>query len=136
MRIDAMNRCRAIVAVLVACSLGAAGGAAQGDPWGAPVRGSWVRTGPVASGDVVLAAGASGAEIVLGAAEHLSVRQAGTFLAGDIEAISGYRPPILARPPARKKSIPLCPVGDQPLPGADHCAALRRQVGVLWHLDT
>ena len=122
-----MNRCRAIVAVLVACSLVAAGGAAQGDPWAALVRGSWVRTGPVAAGDVVLAAGESGAEIVLGAAEHLSVRQAATFLAGDIEAISGYRPPIVARPTAGKTSIRLATLGNEPLPAAIDAAALRGQ---------
>ena len=122
-----MNRCRAIVAVLVACSLVAAGGAAQGNPWAAPVRGSWVRTGPVAAGDVVLAAGESGAEIVLGAAEHLSVRQAATFLAGDIEAISGYRPPIVARPTAGKTSIRLATLGNEPLPAAIDAAALRGQ---------
>src|SRR5437016_4915506 len=71
-----------------------AGGAAQADPWAAPVRGSWARTGPAARGDVVLASRDSGAEIVAGAAETLNVRQAAVFLAGDIEAISGYRPPI------------------------------------------
>src|SRR2546430_4277290 len=48
-RIDAMSRCRAIIPVLVACSLLPAGGAAQGDPWAAPVRGAWGRTGPVAA---------------------------------------------------------------------------------------
>src|SRR2546427_7852094 len=75
-----------------------AGGAAQADPWAAPVRGSWVRTGPAARGDVVLASRDSGAEIVVGAAENLNVRQAAVFLAGDIEAISGYRPPIVPTP--------------------------------------
>src|SRR2546429_549754 len=69
-----------------------AGGAAQADPWAAPVRGSWVRTGPAARGDVVLASRDSSAEIVVGAAENLNVRQAAVFLAGDIETISGYRP--------------------------------------------
>src|SRR5439155_2808030 len=34
------------------------------DPWAAPARGSWVRSGAVAAGDVVLASQGSGAEIV------------------------------------------------------------------------
>src|SRR2546426_11774997 len=76
-----------------------AGGAAQADPWAAPVRGSWVRTGPAARGDVVLASRDRGAEIVGGAAENLNVRQAAVFLAGGIQAVSGYRPPIATSPP-------------------------------------
>src|SRR5438874_6205834 len=87
---------------LVLC--GAAAQAAQPDPWAAPLRGTWVRMGPAAPGDVLLASGSSGAEIVVGAAEDLNVRQAATFLAGDIEAISGYRPPIVAAPTAGKTS--------------------------------
>src|SRR5437879_13927053 len=79
-------------------SLVPAGSAARADPWAAPVRGSWVRTGPAARGDVVLASHDSGAEIVVGAAENLNVRQAAVFLAGDIETISGYRPPIVTTP--------------------------------------
>src|SRR5437879_9417341 len=86
----------------LAGSLVPAGSAAQADPWAAPVRGSWVRTGPAARGDVVLASHDSGAEIVVGAAENLNVRQAAVFLAGDIETISGYRPPIVTSPTAGK----------------------------------
>lgn len=97
------------------------------DPWAAPVRGSWVRTGPAAAGDVVLASGSSGAEIVVGAAENLNVRQAATFLAGDIEAISGYRPLIVTAPTAGKTSIRLVTLGTGALPGAIDVAALRGQ---------
>src|SRR5437879_12756474 len=96
----------------LAGSLVPAGSAAQADPWAAPVRGSWVRTGPAARGDVVLASHDSGAEIVVGAAENLNVRQAAVFLAGDIETISGYRPPIVARPTAGRTSIRLATVGN------------------------
>src|SRR2546422_7914754 len=99
-----------------------AGGAAQADPWAAPVRGSWARTGPAARGDVVLASRDSGAEIVVGAAENLNVRQAAVFLAGDIEAISGYRPPIVTTPhpppPARTASSPRVPVRNGTAPAA------------------
>src|SRR5438552_13769537 len=102
--------------------LGPAGGCAQADPWAAPVRGSWVRTGPAARGDVVLASRDSGAEIVVGAAENLIVRQAAVFLAGDIEAISGYRPPIVTTPtptpPGGRASIRLLPAGNGTPPAA------------------
>src|SRR5437660_10916950 len=108
-----------------------AGGAAQADPWAAPVRGSWARTGPAARGDVVLASRDSGAEIVVGAAENLNVRQAAVFLAGDIEAISGYRPPIVTTPtptpPAGRTSIRLVTVGNGTLPAAIDAGPLRGQ---------
>src|SRR3977135_441387 len=104
--------------LLLACSLLPARGAAQTDPWAAPVRGSWLHTGPPGAGDVVLASGMSGAEIVVAASENLNVRQAATFLAGDIETISGYRPPIVATPTAGKTSIRLATGGNGPLPRA------------------
>src|SRR5213082_4225807 len=122
-----MSRYRHLAPVLLACALVPAGGAAQGDPWAAPLRGSWVRMGPVAAGDVVLASGESGAEIVVGAGENLNVRQAATFLAGDIEAISGYRPPVVARPTAGKTTIRLATLGNEPVPSAIDAAALRGQ---------
>ncbi|HMC19575.1 MAG TPA: glycosyl hydrolase 115 family protein, partial [Gemmatimonadales bacterium] len=76
---------------------------------------------------MLLASGSSGAEIVVGAAEDLNVRQAATFLAGDIEAISGYRPPVVAAPTAGKTSIRLVTVGNGPLPSAIDVATLRGQ---------
>src|SRR2546423_12407251 len=126
-RDHAMSRYRQLVPVLLAGALAPAGGAAQADPWAAPVRGSWVRVGPVAAGDVVLASGESGAEIVVGGGENLNVRQAATFLAGDIEAMSGYRPPVRAPPTAGKTSIRLAPPGNDPLPPALHAAARPRR---------
>src|SRR5438874_13757788 len=44
-----------LLLILIACNAVPAGSAAQADPWAAPLRGSWVRTGPAATGDVVLA---------------------------------------------------------------------------------
>src|SRR6266516_3071419 len=123
-----MSRCGWMTPMLLlACSMIPTGGAAQTDPWAAPVRGSWLRTGPAAPGDVVLVSGGSGAEIVVGASENLNVRQAATFLAGDIETISGYRPPIVATPTAGKTSIRLATVGNGPLPAAIDAATLRGQ---------
>jgi hypothetical protein len=90
---------------------------AQTAPWAGPVRGSWVQTGPAAAGDVVLASGRAGAEIVVGRDEPLNVRQAATFLAGDIEKISGYRPPIVEAPSGGEGvSIRLVTLGMAPLP--------------------
>src|SRR5205807_335577 len=106
---------------------GAAAQSAQPDPWGAPLRGTWVRMGPAAPGDVLLASGSSGAEIVVGAAENLNVRQAATLLAGDIEAISGYRPLIVTAPSAGKTSIRLVTVGNGPLPSAIDVSRRRGQ---------
>src|SRR5205809_1136437 len=116
-----------LLLILIACNAVPAGSAAQADPWAAPLRGSWVRTGPAATGDVVLASHDSGVEIVVGAAENLNVRQAAAFLAGDIETISGYRPPIVSTPTTGRTSIRLATEGNGPLPAAIDAAALRGQ---------
>jgi hypothetical protein len=75
----------------------------------------------------VLASQGSGAEIVVGAAEPLNVRQAATFLAGDIETISGYRPPLVATPTPGKTSIRLVTLGTERLPSVIDVARLRGQ---------
>jgi hypothetical protein len=123
------SRCRSLAVVIVAwgAALIPRLMVAQADPWAAPVRGSWVRTGPAAPGDIVLASRDTGAEIVVGPAEPLNVRQAAAFLAGDIEAISGYRPAIVAAPTAGRTSIRLATVGNGPLPSAIDVGALRGQ---------
>ena len=118
---------KARAALVLAGALLPGAGAAQGDPWAGPVRGSWVRTGTAAAGDVVLASGGRGAEIVVGTAENLNVRQAAIFLAGDIEAISGYRPPIVATPTARTTSIRLVTLGNGTVPAAIDASTLRGQ---------
>lgn len=99
----------------------------QPDVWAAPLRGSWVRAGPAAAGDVVLAVHDSGAEIVVDPAEPLNVRQAATFLAGDIETISGYRPPVVATPTPARTSIRLVTLGNARLPSAIDERRLRGQ---------
>src|SRR6266480_8082860 len=116
--------------LLVACCLVPGGAASQtdhADPWAAPARGSWVRSGAAAAGDVVLASLGSGAEIVVGAAEPLNVRQAATFLAGDIETISGYRPPLVATPTPGRTSIRLVTLGNERLPSVIDASRLRGQ---------
>src|SRR2546429_7639649 len=86
-----MSRYRHLAPVLLACALVPAGGAAQGDPWAAPLRGSWVRMGPVAAGDVVLPAGESGAGVVVGAGGKPNRPQAATVPGGEIGTNNGYR---------------------------------------------
>jgi Glycosyl hydrolase family 115 len=81
--------------------------------WTLPVRGSWVRTaGAPQSGDVVLARDGSGCEIVVADSENSAVKQAAVFLAGDIEKISGYRPPTVTRPSGQRVSIRLVTLSD------------------------
>ena len=101
---------------------------APGAPWTAPLRGSWVRAGASAAGDVVLAAHGAGAAIVVSAAEPGNVQQAARFLAGDIERISGWRPPIVASPAAAARGqvlIRLQTLGTGEAPPVPDVRALR-----------
>jgi hypothetical protein len=106
------------IPLLSAAILGLAAGRspAQNAPWAGPLRGTWVQTGAAAAGDVVLASGSTGAEIVVGPTEPLNVRQAATVLAGDIERISGFKPPIVDTASADRVSIRLVTLGMGPIP--------------------
>jgi hypothetical protein len=76
--------------------------------WSAPVRGSWVRAeGAGQPGDVVLASNGDGCEIVVSGDENSAVKQAAIFVAGDIERISGYKPPIVSTPTGKRVAIRL-----------------------------
>ena len=70
-------------------------GPASAQQWTDHVRGSWVAD-PAAhdKNNVVLVDGESVCDIVVADTENSAVKQAATFLAGDIEAISGKRPKI------------------------------------------
>jgi hypothetical protein len=102
--------------VIVSLAAAAESAPAQNAPWAGPLRGTWVQTGPAAAGDVVLASGSTGAEIVVGPTEPLNVRQAATFLAGDIEKISGYKPPIVDSASGSRVTIRLVTLGTGQLP--------------------
>src|SRR2546430_15510980 len=91
-----MSRYRHLAPVLLACALVPAGGAAQGDPWAAPVRGSWVRMGPVAAGGGGVASGGGGAGGGVGGGGGLYVPPAAPLLAGGHATDRGPPP----RPPA------------------------------------
>ncbi len=97
-------------------ALAATRAAAQETPWSGILRGAWVQPGAAVAGDVVLAAGRTGAEIVVGKDEPLNVRQAAIFLAGDIERISGFHPAIVDTPSTGAVSIRLVTLGTAALP--------------------
>src|SRR5689334_15959861 len=87
--------------------------AAFAQEWSAPVRGSWVRAdGQRQPGDVVLANNGNGCEIVVAGEENSAVKQAAVFVAGDIERISGYRPPIVSSPTGQRVAIRLATLTD------------------------
>src|SRR5262245_52264211 len=97
----------AALLVLACCAAGFA------QEWSAPVRGSWIRAdGPLQSGDVLLAGNGDGCELVVSGDENSAVKQAAIFLAGDIERISGYRPPIVSSQAGRRVSIRLVTLED------------------------
>ncbi len=101
-----------------------------GAPWTARLRGAWVRSGAAAPGDVVLAAHGAGSVIVVAAGEPENVRQAARFLAGDIERISGWRPPIVDGPEASARGqvqIRLQTLGNGKDPAGVDVRALRGQ---------
>jgi hypothetical protein len=81
--------------------------------WSQPVRGSWVQPqGTPRPGSIVLAANSSGCEIVVGDNENSAVRQAAIFLAGDIQKISGYKPPVLSRTSGQRVAIQFVTLSD------------------------
>ena len=100
---------------------------AQTSPWTAPLRGSWVQTGPPAQGDVILAGKDHAGEIVVSDQENSAVHQAAEFLAGDIERISGYKPPVVKSPGADRVAIRLVTMGHGEVPVAIDAAAMQGQ---------
>jgi len=100
---------------------------AQDTDWSAPVRGTWVQKSAPAAGDVVLCRDGSVCDIVVSPAENSAVRQAATFLASDIEKISGLRPSILPETGADRVSIRLVTLGNGPVPPEVEAAPLQGQ---------
>jgi len=111
----------------ISCFLLALCASAQTAPWTTPLRGSWVQTGPAATGDVTLAAKDSASEIVVGDGENAAVHQAAEFLAGDIEKISGYRPPVVKTPGGDRVAIRLVTLGHGDVPATVDTAAMQGQ---------
>jgi hypothetical protein len=89
---------------------------AAAQDWSQPVRGSWVADGAAQAGDISLADRNAGCEIVVTEKENSAVKQAAAFLAGDMEKISGYKPPIIATPSGRRVAIHLVTLGNGDVP--------------------
>ncbi len=119
-----MKLCRVC---LVPFTLLAVSAFAQTTPWSAPLRGSWVQTGPAAAGDVTLATRDNVAQIVVADDEGANVHQAAEFLAGDIEKISGYKPSIVQAPTNGKVNIRLVTLGHGQIPAAVDTAGMQGQ---------
>ena len=100
---------------------------AQTQPWGAVLRGSWVQTGRAGAGDVILAGNETTVRIVVAADENSAVHQAATFLAGDIEKISGHRVPIVGEPAGNGPAIHLVTFGHAGIPAAIDTTTLQNQ---------
>jgi hypothetical protein len=114
-------------AFLLLCPLLSIGASAQTAPWTTSLRGSWVRTGPPAQGDLILAGRDSTAEIVVTAKEAAAVRQAAEFLASDIEKISGKKPPVVDSPGGDRVSIRLVTLDNFDVPAPIDVEAMRGQ---------
>src|SRR5262245_36799385 len=103
-----MKKCLLAALLALVCSA-----ASFAQEWSAPVRGSWVRAdGQQQAGDVVLAINGDGCEIVVAGEENSAVKQAAVFVAGDIERISGYKPPIVSIPTGKRVAIRLATLTD------------------------
>ncbi len=98
---------------------------AAAQEWSQPVRGSWVADGAAQAGDISLADRNAGCEIIVTEKENSAVKQAAAFLAGDIEKISGYKPPIIATPSGRRVAIHLVTLGNGDVPARIAQAKLR-----------
>jgi hypothetical protein len=119
------HRIRAIPHLLLAlCAFTTGRASAQTAPWTVPLRGSWVQTGSPAQDDVILAGRDGASQIVVGDDENAAVHQAAGFLAGDIEKISGYRPPVVKTPVGDRASIRLVTLGHGQVPAAVDARAI------------
>lgn len=106
----------ALLTLFLSVALASVSLPASAQAWNAPVRGSWVRPGTPQAGDVVLVSGGHGCVIVVAANEPSAVQQAARFLAGDIQKISGYKPPIVTKAAAGRAAIHLATLGVSPVP--------------------
>ena len=124
----ALRRIRTILNSLLAL-LALAGSLASAPtaPWTIPLRGSWVQIGAAAQGDVILAGKDRASEVVVSDDENSAVHQAAEFLAGDIEKISGYRPPIVKTPSGDRVGIRLVTLGHGRPPAAIDAGAMQGQ---------
>ncbi len=81
--------------------------------------------GAAQAGDIILADRNAGCEIVVSEKENSAAKQAATFLAGDIEKISGYKPQVVSTPSGRRVAIRLVTLGNGDVPEQIAQAKLR-----------
>lgn len=115
-----MRQCFTVIFLIAMCA-----SSAIAQRWSAPTRGSWVQVRPAQPGDVMLAKGGKGCEIVVPSAENSAVKQAARFLARDIQKISGWLPPIVTKVSGKRAAIHLMTYGDGAAPPAVHSAKLK-----------
>jgi hypothetical protein len=84
--------------------------------WEAVLRGSWLQEDTSAANNLMLVGKGRVCEIVVGRNENSAVKQAAEFLAGDIEKISGVKPPIVGVPSKNVVSIRLATIGTSEIP--------------------
>jgi hypothetical protein len=80
------------------------------------VRGSWVQRGAIQPDDIILVNAGKACKIVVDIKEHTAVHQAATFLAKDINTISGCLPEIVDQPDKSAINIVLITLGNTPVP--------------------
>ncbi len=115
-----MSRLRLLPGLLLVVSA-----AAQTAPWTGAVRGSWVRTGAAAPGDLTLAGKGTAARIVVSDDENSAVHQAAAFLAADIEKINGYKPAVANSPAEGQVNIHIGTAGRLAAPANVDAASLQ-----------
>ncbi len=99
---------------------------ASAQSWNAPVRGSWVQTGAPLAGEVTLISAHTTGRIVLDASAHSAVVQAASFLASDIEKITGVRP-VVNNATGPAPCIYLTTLGTRAVPASVNGAGLAGQ---------
>src|SRR2546423_798126 len=111
-----MSRQRPLIRVVCLIASAVACGFAppvRAQAWTEKVRGSWIAGDDDDAKAIVLAKAGEGGEIVVASEEQPCLHQAAKFLATDIERISGYRLPVVAKPTSGRTAILLSsPAGD------------------------
>lgn len=83
-------------------------------------RGSWIRKEAAEAGDIVLAAPGKACQIVMNDKEHSAVKQAASFLAKDIQKISGHTPALSTAAKTGITSMQVITLGNGDIPDNIH----------------
>lgn len=88
-------------------------GAAVGQQWDGPVRGSWLRDGQPQEGDVTLFQPGKTPHIVIPDDAHSAVKQAAIFLAGDLHKLTGQAVHFADAPEPGRVAIRMVTLGQE-----------------------